>query len=74
MKSYNGVTVLGQLLETLLDLLWGVGVSALLKKHVNEIIPLECDGFRAFVIFLMIRRPPRSTQAKTLFPYTTLFR
>ena len=22
----------------------------------------------------MIRRPPRSTQAKTLFPYTTLFR
>ena len=24
--------------------------------------------------FLMIRRPPRSTQAKTLFPYTTLFR
>eukprot|EP01045_Picozoa_sp_COSAG04_P027255 COSAG04_NODE_3951_length_2403_cov_0.962674_4_plen_28_part_01 len=28
MKSYNGVTVLGQLLETLLDLLWGVGVSA----------------------------------------------
>eukprot|EP01048_Picozoa_sp_COSAG05_P043167 COSAG05_NODE_23741_length_256_cov_0.541401_1_plen_51_part_10 len=25
-------------------------------------------------VFLMIRRPPRSTQAKTLFPYTTLFR
>src|SRR5216110_2099940 len=24
--------------------------------------------------FLMIRRPPRSTQAHTLFPYTTLFR
>eukprot|EP01048_Picozoa_sp_COSAG05_P042007 COSAG05_NODE_22438_length_265_cov_0.590361_1_plen_62_part_10 len=24
--------------------------------------------------FLMIRRPPRSTQANTLFPYTTLFR
>src|SRR5213594_4088698 len=24
--------------------------------------------------FLMIRRPPRSTQAFTLFPYTTLFR
>ena len=24
--------------------------------------------------FLMIRRPPRSTQAKTLLPYTTLFR
>src|SRR5213083_3058897 len=24
--------------------------------------------------FLMIRRPPRSTQQRTLFPYTTLFR
>src|SRR5881227_4317407 len=27
-----------------------------------------------FVFFLMIRRPPRSTQQSTLFPYTTLFR
>src|SRR5216110_3518053 len=27
-----------------------------------------------FFFFLMIRRPPRSTQAHTLFPYTTLFR
>src|SRR3546814_11232980 len=27
-----------------------------------------------FVIFLMIRRPPRSTRTDTLFPYTTLFR
>src|SRR5213594_3518177 len=26
------------------------------------------------IFFLMIRRPPRSTQAFTLFPYTTLFR
>src|SRR5216110_1489966 len=26
------------------------------------------------LLFLMIRRPPRSTQAHTLFPYTTLFR
>src|SRR5216117_4335111 len=24
--------------------------------------------------FVMIRRPPRSTQGRTLFPYTTLFR
>src|SRR3546814_20536841 len=24
--------------------------------------------------FLMMRRPPRSTRADTLFPYTTLFR
>src|SRR5213594_4380172 len=28
----------------------------------------------AFIFFLMIRPPPRSTQAFTLFPYTTLFR
>src|SRR6059036_1521270 len=27
-----------------------------------------------FFFFLMIRRPPRSTQPTTLFPYTTLFR
>src|SRR3546814_2623479 len=27
-----------------------------------------------FLIFLMIRRPPRSTRTDTLFPYTTLFR
>src|SRR5213078_5392052 len=27
-----------------------------------------------FFFFLMIRRPPRSTLALTLFPYTTLFR
>src|SRR5213596_4086555 len=27
-----------------------------------------------FFFFLMIRRPPRSTQDRTLFPYTTLFR
>src|SRR5213079_3597160 len=26
------------------------------------------------IFFLMIRRPPRSTQQPTLFPYTTLFR
>src|SRR3546814_1465266 len=30
-------------------------------------------GFHFFV-FLMIRRPPRSTRTDTLFPYTTLFR
>src|SRR5213594_4332708 len=27
-----------------------------------------------YFFFLIIRRPPRSTQAFTLFPYTTLFR
>src|SRR3546814_14860771 len=28
----------------------------------------------SFLLFLMIRRPPRSTRTYTLFPYTTLFR
>src|SRR3546814_16535778 len=27
-----------------------------------------------FILFLSIRRPPRSTRTDTLFPYTTLFR
>src|SRR3546814_11700660 len=26
------------------------------------------------ILFLMLRRPPRSTRTDTLFPYTTLFR
>src|SRR3546814_9410498 len=26
------------------------------------------------VVFVMLRRPPRSTRTDTLFPYTTLFR
>src|SRR3546814_4534352 len=30
--------------------------------------------FTMSVLFLMIRRPPRSTRTDTLFPYTTLFR
>src|SRR3546814_16383943 len=30
--------------------------------------------FFIFFLFLMIRRPPRSTRTDTLFPYTTLFR
>src|SRR3546814_4645399 len=28
----------------------------------------------SFIVFLMRRRPPRSTRTDTLFPYTTLFR
>src|SRR3546814_3606502 len=31
-------------------------------------------GFVFVVVFLNIRRPPRSTRTDTLFPYTTLFR
>src|SRR3546814_15137295 len=27
-----------------------------------------------YIVFLMLRRPPRSTRTDTLFPYTTLFR
>src|SRR3546814_16472659 len=27
-----------------------------------------------YIVFFMIRRPPRSTRTDTLFPYTTLFR
>src|SRR3546814_16861834 len=30
--------------------------------------------FSSWFVFLMIRRPPRSTRTDTLFPYTTLFR
>src|SRR5210317_1412274 len=33
----------------------------------------QAAGFGSF-LFLMIRRPPRSTPYPTLFPYTTLFR
>src|SRR3546814_10069855 len=32
------------------------------------------DACSHCVVFLMIRRPPRSTRTDTLFPYTTLFR
>src|SRR3546814_18525220 len=31
-------------------------------------------SFRFLFLFLMRRRPPRSTRTDTLFPYTTLFR
>src|SRR3546814_16382445 len=29
---------------------------------------------KVYFVFLIIRRPPRSTPTDTLFPYTTLFR
>src|SRR3546814_5005968 len=32
------------------------------------------DFLLASVLFVMIRRPPRSTRTDTLFPYSTLFR
>src|SRR3546814_13179902 len=33
-----------------------------------------CSFCCCVFVFLMIRRPPRSTRTDTLFPYTTLFR
>src|SRR3546814_15897950 len=33
-----------------------------------------CCFLMTYFVFLMIRRPPRSTRTDTLFPYTTLFR
>src|SRR3546814_15831994 len=36
--------------------------------------PLALLLFPLYVVFLMIRRPPRSTRTDTPFPYTTLFR
>src|SRR3546814_14355417 len=38
---------------------------------VKEIVQRSCIDA---MLFLMIRRPPRSTLTDTLFPYTTLFR
>src|SRR3546814_2684709 len=38
------------------------------------VVVCDTDDCVAFVFFLMIRRPPRSTRTDTLFPYTTLFR
>src|SRR3546814_16850416 len=35
---------------------------------------LVSDSAVAYFVFLMVRRPPRSTRTDTLFPYTTLFR
>src|SRR3546814_13811103 len=35
---------------------------------------IDLVRFIVFFLFLMNRRPPRSTRTDTLFPYTTLFR
>src|SRR3546814_18020889 len=39
---------------------------------VNSLRVTSC--YLIVFLFLMIRRPPRSTRTDTLFPYTTLFR
>src|SRR3546814_18564557 len=45
---------------------------------VYNIVLVICKQYVMLVeycfVFLMIRRPPRSTRTDTLFPYTTLFR
>ena len=40
---------------------------------IDEMVADELTAL-PIIFFLMIRRPPRSTQAKPLFPNTTLFR
>src|SRR3546814_4846848 len=42
-------------------------------SYMCGLISVKCIVYFIFV-FLMIRRPPRSTRTDTLFPYTTLFR
>ena len=50
-------------------------LSIFLRTIIWGFIFNPCSVFIPYpYFFLMIRRPPRSTQAKTLFPYTTLFR
>src|SRR6059036_619592 len=48
----------------------GLGLLAVItvEDDIGAVLVLE------LFFFLMIRRPPRSTQPTTLFPYTTLFR
>src|SRR3546814_14654704 len=41
-----------------------------LSRYVYTTVTSKLSCF----VFLMIRRPPRSTRTDTLFPYTTLFR
>src|SRR5213079_3055671 len=58
-------------------LLRGVYTREIRHPHPRH-VPASCLhgqlALHPFFFFLMIRRPPRSTQQPTLFPYTTLFR
>src|SRR5881392_522951 len=49
-------------------------VGAEQAVEVGEERALDLEVLERRLFFLMIRRPPRSTQRTTLFPYTTLFR
>src|SRR3546814_11437999 len=44
-----------------------------MRKDDHDMIS-SCTTLSYCIVFLMIRRPPRSTRTDTLFPYTTLFR
>src|SRR3546814_14738137 len=46
-------------------------ISEFSSKIITSMLDF-CSG-RLSIIFLMIRRPPRSTRTDTLFPYMTLF-
>src|SRR3546814_19800674 len=43
-------------------------------KRLVDRVRLSMLSDFGFILFLMRRRPPRSTRTDTLFPYTTLFR
>src|SRR5213596_2201459 len=53
-------------------------VFCLKKKNLHEMLLRHYDladaDLLTFFFFLRIRPPPRSTQDRTLFPYTTLLR
>src|SRR5213595_3114615 len=46
----------------------------MLDVNVKIVRSYQINICICFFFFLMIRRPPISTQLRTLFPYTTLFR
>src|SRR5213596_1605979 len=47
---------------------------AFLHFSANMACAVACPSLGCAVFFLMTQPPPRSTQDRTLFPYTTLFR
>src|SRR3546814_6038379 len=50
------------------------GLTGGLKLGLLICMMQWCVSLQGLFVFLMIRRPPRSTRTDTLFPYTTLFR
>src|SRR5213592_1067307 len=57
------------------NLVTEIGATVIIITHVMTPVRTVADNVAMLhFFFLMIRRPPRSTQRSTLFPYTTLFR